>query len=215
MAIWRLIKLGESVAICEQVGDVATPRGRSAQGGARGHPGHAHRQRAAGDDKSESLLLAVHAGARRAGLAWLAVTQAGALAECALDELPAGWNASPPASCWRKAPPPEQRWPTRAPLTTAGLQFDAALGRASCWSSWAPPAWPPGRRRPQARRGAAALLTYAEHTQGRALTHAGAGAVQRAGEQIDCPPARAATWSWCRPCAAKTRPPCSRCWTPA
>ena len=41
----RLIKLGESVAICEQVGDVGRQqRTRRAQSGARGHARHADRQ---------------------------------------------------------------------------------------------------------------------------------------------------------------------------
>ena len=43
----RLIRQGESVAICEQVGDVATSKGPGrAQGGARGHARHAHGHRA-------------------------------------------------------------------------------------------------------------------------------------------------------------------------
>ena len=44
----RLIKQGESVAICEQVGDVGASQGPGgAQGGARGHARHADRHRAA------------------------------------------------------------------------------------------------------------------------------------------------------------------------
>jgi DNA mismatch repair protein MutS len=52
-------------------------------------------------DKTESMLLAVHQGARnRCGLAWLSVTQGEMhLAECANDELATGWRASRPASC--------------------------------------------------------------------------------------------------------------------
>ncbi len=44
----KLIRLGESVAICEQIGDPAAAQGpRRAQGGARRHAGHRHRRIAA------------------------------------------------------------------------------------------------------------------------------------------------------------------------
>lgn len=44
---------------------------------------------------------------------------------------------------------------------------------ASCSNTWAPPACTPGRAHdlPQAHAAAAALLEYAQHTQGRPLTH--------------------------------------------
>ena len=44
----RLVRKGESVAICEQIGDPAEIQGPGrAPGGARGHAGHGHRRRAA------------------------------------------------------------------------------------------------------------------------------------------------------------------------
>ena len=81
----RLIKLGESVAICEQVGDVATAKGPVERKVVRVVTPGTLTDAELMSDKSESLLLAVHPGARgRIGLAWLAVTQGELhLAECA------------------------------------------------------------------------------------------------------------------------------------
>jgi len=88
----RLIKLGESVAICEQVGDVATAKGPVERKVVRVvTPGTLTDLELLGD-KTESMLLAVHQGARNScGLAWLSVTQGEVhLAECTPDEL-ADW----------------------------------------------------------------------------------------------------------------------------
>jgi DNA mismatch repair protein MutS len=55
----RLVKLGESVVICEQVGDPATSKGPVERAvSAHRHPRHADR-RGLLDDKSDSLLLAL------------------------------------------------------------------------------------------------------------------------------------------------------------
>ena len=88
----RLIKLGESVAICEQVGDVATAKGPVERKVVRVvTPGTLTDLELLGD-KTESLLLAVHQGARATcGLAWLSVTQGEVhLAEIPSDDL-ANW----------------------------------------------------------------------------------------------------------------------------
>jgi DNA mismatch repair protein MutS len=72
----KLIKLGESVAICEQIGDVATSKGPVERKVVRVvTPGTLTDTELLGD-KTESVLLAVHQGARNTcGLAWLSVTQ--------------------------------------------------------------------------------------------------------------------------------------------
>ena len=72
----KLIKLGESVAICEQIGDVATSKGPVERKVVRVvTPGTLTDTELLGD-KTESVLLAVHQGSRNAcGLAWLSVTQ--------------------------------------------------------------------------------------------------------------------------------------------
>ena len=90
----KLVKLGESVAICEQVGDVATSKGPVERKVVRVvTPGTLLDAELLGD-RAESILLAVHQGARnRCGLAWLSVTQSDIhLAQCAPSELDA-WLA--------------------------------------------------------------------------------------------------------------------------
>src|SRR3954462_1049631 len=85
----RLIRQGESVAICEQVGDVATSKGPVERKVVRVVTPGTLTDTELMNDKAEAMLLAVHQGSRhRLGLAWLSVTQGALqLAECAGDEL--------------------------------------------------------------------------------------------------------------------------------
>jgi DNA mismatch repair protein MutS len=198
----RLIRLGESVAICEQVGDVATSKGPVERKVVRVVTPGTLTDSELLSEKTESLLLALHAGARgRVGLAWLAVTQGRVhLAECDADEL-AGWLARiGPSELLLAQDAPrtlEQRLQDalagggRPPALTRrpGFQFDAPLGRrklleqldAASLSAWQ------AEELPQALAAAAALLAYAEHTQGRALTHVRGLQVERADELIALP----------------------------
>ena len=90
----RLIKQGESVAICEQVGDVGASKGPVERKVVRVVTPGTLTDTELLNDKAEAILLAVHQGSRhRLGLAWLSVTQGALqLAECAADELEA-WIA--------------------------------------------------------------------------------------------------------------------------
>ena len=198
----RLIKLGESVAICEQIGDPATSKGPVERKVVRVVTPGTLTDSELLNDKSESMLLAVHAGARtRCGLAWLAVTQGQVhLAECAADELPAWLERIAPSELLLPAdaaPAFEQRLREarpaagRAPALThrPEFQFDAALGRRKLLEQLQAASlagWNAGDL-PHAHAAAAALLTYAEHTQGRALTHVRGVVVERPGELIDLP----------------------------
>ena len=86
----RLIKCGESVAICEQVGEVGASKGPVERKVIRVvTPGTLTDTELLGE-KSEAVLLALHQGAKhRIGLAWLSVTQGALqLAECDADDLP-------------------------------------------------------------------------------------------------------------------------------
>ncbi|MFD1711194.1 DNA mismatch repair protein MutS [Ottowia sp. GY511] len=197
----RLIKLGESVAICEQVGDVATSKGPVERKVVRVVTPGTLTDAELLSDKSESLLLAVFPGTRqRCGLAWLAVTQGQVhLTECTADELP-GWldrigaseillPADAPDTLLRSAQ--AVRSAGRAPSVThrPEWQFDAALGRRKLLDQLQTAslaAWH-AEELPQAHAAAAALLAYAEHTQGRALPHLQGLLVERAGELIDLP----------------------------
>ncbi len=194
----RLVKLGESVAICEQVGDVATAKGPVERKVVRVVTPGTLTDAALLNDKTESLLLAVHQGPRnRCGLAWLSVTQAQLqLAECAGAALE-GWIAriGPSELIYSAEVSPafEQRLQAAragAPLAPRpAWQFDSALGErrllehlhAASLSAWGADALA------QAHAAASALLGYAEHTQGRALSHVQALQVQRADDLIDLP----------------------------
>ncbi|MDD2878833.1 MAG: DNA mismatch repair protein MutS [Rhodoferax sp.] len=195
----RLIKLGESVAICEQVGDVATSKGPVERKVVRVVTPGTLTDIELLADKTESLLLAVYQGARNTcGLAWLSVTQGEVmLAECASDEL-AEWvlriGAGELIFSAGATPAFESKLRTACGTSVSvsvrpDWQFDAGLGQrtllthlnAATLSAWG------AQDLPQAHAAAAALLAYAQHTQGRPLTHIHSVRVQRAGELIDLP----------------------------
>jgi DNA mismatch repair protein MutS len=198
----KLIKHGESVAICEQVGDVATAKGPVERKVVRVVTPGTLTDTELLSDKTESMLLAVHQAPRnRCGLAWLSVTQGELhLAECAPDEL-GDWLARiAPSELLFSAdvtPAFEKRIRDLKALAARGLtlcqrpewQFDGALGQrklleqlhAASLSAWN------AEDLPYAHAAAAALLTYAEHTQGRALSHVQQLQVQRGDALIDLP----------------------------
>ncbi|MBC7445715.1 MAG: DNA mismatch repair protein MutS [Polaromonas sp.] len=192
----RLVKLGESVAICEQVGDVATSKGPVERQVVRVVTPGTLLDDALLDDKTEAILLAVHQGAQSTcGLAWLSVTQGEIhLAQCAAPELEA-WLAriSPSELIYNidAAPAFEQRlkaWRCAASARPA-WQFDAALGarrlleqlRVASLAAWQ------AQTLGEAHAAASALLGYAEHTQGRTLPHVQGLQVVRSSELIDLP----------------------------
>ncbi len=198
----RLIKLGESVALCEQVGDVATAKGPVERKVVRVVTPGTLTDSELLPDKSEAILLAVHqAPKNRCGLAWLSVTQGVVhLAECAQDELADWVDRIGPSELLASAgmtPTFEQK--LRALKTTGrgswalalrpDFQFDAGLGQrklleqlqAASLAAWSAEALA------DAHAAAAALLTYAEHTQGRSLPHVQRVQVQRSDALIDLP----------------------------
>ena len=198
----RLIKMGESVAIAEQVGDVATAKGPVERKVVRVVTPGTLTDSELLSDKAEALLLAVHQGARaRCGLAWLSVTQGRVfLAECALDEL-GGWRErGAPSELIYSAGVTDRFEQQLQALRQGGAftcpmaprpdwQFDSQLGErklleqlgAASLQAWS------AQDMAQAHAAAAALLQYAEHTQGRQLTHVHSVQVQRGGDLIDLP----------------------------
>ena len=200
----RLIRLGESVAICEQVGDVGAGKGPVERKVVRVVTPGTLTETALLQDKAEAMLLAVHPGARhRLGLAWMAVTQGTLhLAECGGDDLEAwvariapseliyGADATPTFEGRLKALRGAGGGTAGPALTVRpAFQFDAGLGQrrlqaqlqAASLSAWGADGLP------EAQAAASALLAYAEHTQGRALTHVRHLQVQRPDELIDLP----------------------------
>ncbi|MDO5290056.1 MAG: DNA mismatch repair protein MutS [Pseudomonadota bacterium] len=198
----RLIKLGESVAICEQVGDVATSKGPVERKVVRVVTPGTLTDSELLSDKAESVLLALAPApraraAQRLGLAWMAVTQGQVhLAECMLDELPAWLDRIAPSELLAPTGLPDalaaRLKATRAALThRPDFQFDPALGRRKLLEQLhtaSLAAWN-AEDCPQAHAASAALLAYAEHTQGRALTHVHSLVLERPGELIELPAA--------------------------
>ncbi len=198
----RLIKMGESVAIAEQVGDVATAKGPVERKVVRVVTPGTLTDAELLSDKAEALLLAVHQGARaRCGLAWLSVTQGRVyLAECAHDELGAWLARVAPSELIYSAGVTDRFEQQLQVLRQSGSyacpasprpdwQFDGALGErkllehlgAASLQAWS------AQDLHHAHAAAAALLQYAEHTQGRALTHVHSVQVQCADDLIDLP----------------------------
>ncbi|HEY0824455.1 MAG TPA: DNA mismatch repair protein MutS [Ramlibacter sp.] len=196
----RLIRCGESVAICEQVGEVGASKGPVERKVIRVVTPGTLTDSELLNDKSEAVLLAVHQGARnRVGLAWLSVTQGALqLAECDGDEL-GDWIARIAPSEVLHGSDVTPVFAQRLQAARGGVpatqrpqfQFDSGLGqrklleqlKAASLSAWG------AEDLPQAHAAAAALLAYAEHTQGRALSHVQQLQVVRDGERIELPPA--------------------------
>ena len=190
----RLVRLGESVAICEQVGEVGVTKGPVERKVVRIVTPGTLTESALLAEKSDAALLAVSRGAGRVGLAWAVLSQGEiGLAECTERELP-GWlarlapaevvlDADLPAGCIDPAATTLTRRPS--------WQFDAALGERTLCAQLrvaSLSAFGAGEL-PLAHAAAGALLAYAEHTQGRALAHLRRLRVQRSSELIELPPA--------------------------
>lgn len=196
----RLIKLGESVAICEQVGDVATSKGPVERKVVRVVTPGTLTDSALLSDKTEAYVLAIHQSDRAGcGLAWLSVTQGVVhLAECDTSELP-NWMArvAPNEIIYSAEVSSVFEQQLKSFCSNLGLpvqvrpafQFDTALGsrkllehlQAASLGAWN------AQDVAQAHAAAAALLAYAEHTQGRALTHVHDVYVARNDALIDLP----------------------------
>ena len=193
----KLIKLGESVAICEQVGDVATSKGPVERKVVRVVTPGTLTDSGLLNDKAESIVLAVHQGMRNScGLAWLSVTQGEIhLAQCTPDELEAWLGRIVPSELIYNidvTPAFEQRLKTLRAAATArpAWQFDAALGARRLLDQLkvASLASFNAETLGDAHAAASALLGYAEHTQGRALPHVQTMVVVRPHELIELPP---------------------------
>ena len=190
----RLVKLGEAVAIAEQVGDVATAKGPVERKVVRVVTPGTVTDTALLAERADTLLLAVHRERATWGLAWLALAAGElGLSECGEHELP-GWLArlEPAEILFDGSPLPEALAGARAARTARPpWQFDAALGARKLRTQLgvATLAGLGAEGLPVAHAAAAALLAYAEHTQGGALAHVQRLAVERTSELLELPPA--------------------------
>lgn len=190
----KLIKLGEAVAIAEQVGDVATAKGPVERKVVRVVTPGTVTDSELMSERSDTLLLAVTRERSRYGLAWLGVASGTlGLSECTADELAAWLVRLAPAEVLVPADGlPELAALARiAPTARPAWQFDRALGlrKLSEQLKVASLAGFDAQELGVAHAAAAALLSYAEHTQGRALAHVRHLTVERASELLELPPA--------------------------
>ena len=189
----RLLKAGESVAVAEQVGEVGAGKGPVARKVVRVVTPGTITDAELLTERADTLLLALHRDRAVWGLAWLGVASGTlGVTECGERDLP-GWLARlGPAEVLHDGgalPPALQAW-RGARTARPSWQFDAALGlRKLCAQLGTTSLAGFGAQElPSAHAAAAALLAYAEHTQGQALAHVQTLHVAREGELIDLPP---------------------------
>jgi len=191
----KLIRAGESVAICEQI-TAPTGKGIVERKVVRVVTPGTLTESELLDNKGDSVLLSVHAEKSIVGLAWLSLTQNKIeLATCKLDALGEWLTRIAPSELVVSGEAPDRLLiglQGRYTLThRPAWQFDAALGsRKLCeqlkvaslqaFNADAPALEP-------AHAAASALLAYAEHTQGRALAHVNTLAVAKDGALIALP----------------------------
>ena len=189
----RLMKQGESVAICEQIGDPATSKGPVERKVVRVVTPGTVTDANLLDAKREALLVAVHPGRHRTGIAALNL----AAGRLTLAEVPAGETAAAleridvaelllpegVASPWRGTPPPTRAQPawqfdagtaTRALARHFGTHDLSSFGAADL---------------DLAVGAAGALLAYAGATQQSTLAHVRSLVVESARETLQLDPA--------------------------
>jgi DNA mismatch repair protein MutS len=189
----KLVKLGESVAICEQIGDPATSKGPVERKVARIVTPGTLTDSALLDDKRESLLVALHRTRTTLGLAWLSLASG---RFSIMETLPANL-----ANELERLRPSEilvaedTEWP--------GLDAHAAIKKIGAWQFDTE-----GARRglcrqfetldlsgfgaadhPVAVAAAGALLEYARTTQGTAISHVKVLTVEHTGAYVRMDPA--------------------------
>jgi DNA mismatch repair protein MutS len=180
----KLVKMGESVAICEQVGDVATAKGPVDREVTRIVTPGTLTDPALLDEKAENILLSIHPMKASIGLAWLSVASGELrVAEVAPQALDNELRRIAPAEI----------------LAADGLELPGyTVTRLPAWHF----EFESGRKKLLEQLGAAslagfgaedlepaigacgALLEYAKKTQGQALAHVSAVRAERAGEYL-------------------------------
>lgn len=190
----KLIRMGEAVAIAEQVGDVATAKGPVERKVVRVVTPGTVTDTELLSERVDSLLLAIARQGSRFGLAWLGLASGRlGLTECAERELPA-WLARLDAAeilVDGGELPPCVRSSGAALTQRPAWQFDATLGARKLCAQLqvASLAGFNAQALTAAHAAAAALLSFAEHTQSQSLAHVQTLQVESATDLLDLPPA--------------------------
>ncbi len=191
----KLIKMGEAVAIAEQVGDVATAKGPVERKVTRVVTPGTVTDGELLAERQDALLVSIARERGAFGIAWLGLSSGRlGLTECGERELPA-WLARLDAAeilcADRQALPPAVNASGAAITERPAWQFDAALGlRKLCEQlRVAQLGGFNAQHLSLAHRAAAALLGFAQSTQSQALGHVHTLEVPLAGDLIDLPPA--------------------------
>ena len=193
----RLVKLGEAVAIAEQVGEVGAGKGPVERRVTRVVTPGTVTDSELLSERQDTVLLAVFASRARVGLAWLALAEGRlGLGECTEAELPSWLARLAPAEILvsTEAAPMAVRQGSVAVVNRPAWQFDTELGlRKLCeLLGVATLAGFNAQELPRAHAAAAALISYAEHTSGgarHALGHVKSLGVEKASELLELPPA--------------------------
>jgi DNA mismatch repair protein MutS len=202
----RLIKLGEAVAVAEQVGDVATAKGPVERKVVRVVTPGTVTDSELMAERADTLLLAVHRQRGRPsaaspdgllyGLAWLGLAsgQLG-VTECTEGDLAAWLARLDPAEILHDGSelPEPLRQARGARTARPAWQFDSGLGERKLREQLqvATLAGFNAQDLGAAHAAAAALLSFAEHTQGRegsTLAHVRTLSVERASDLLELPP---------------------------
>ena len=190
----RLIKLGEPVAIAEQVGDVATAKGPLERKVTRVVTPGTVTDIELMAERADTVLAALHKHRATWGIAWLSLSsgQLG-LTECGEQELSTWLARLDAAEILHDGGelPPAVLQARGARTARPAWQFDSALGERKLREQLqvASLAGLNAQELKVAHAAAAALLSFAEHTQGQALAHVRSLSVERASDLLDLPPA--------------------------
>jgi DNA mismatch repair protein MutS len=187
----RLVKLGESAAICEQIGDPATAKGPVERKVMRIVTPGTLTESALLDDKSDNLLLAAHRAGGVLGLAWLSLASG---RFCVMETVPAAL-----------ATELERLRPAEILVAEGGLEITAAAAVRALppWRFDAETATRTlceqfgtrdlagfgAKDLPVAVAAAGALFDYAKSTQGAAIAHVRALSVESEGQWLAMDPA--------------------------
>ncbi|MCG6953838.1 MAG: DNA mismatch repair protein MutS [Betaproteobacteria bacterium] len=184
----KLVKLGEPVAICEQIGDPATSKGPVERKVTRIVTPGTLTDSALLDEKSDKVLLALARDATSVGLAWLTLASGELrVAEIAPQALANELRRIAPAEILvADGGPPLDAGTDIAVTRLADWHFDVARGTQKlCETLGAASLVGYGCDDLSPALGACgALLEYARNTQGKALAHVTAVRAERAGDYL-------------------------------